>query len=146
MSSQRPLAAQTSSQCRPIAPCCDAFNSPSLTPSLYLLVCLRFLLAPNSGAVDVGKPNTSELASGLGERRRRGRSGVRIASYWIGRGEVGGGSRGDGCGLRYTIIISLSFFFAQKCLYCRLFALECPYYSPVVAGVLYTREYFIRVL
>ena len=65
----------------PITPVCDALIYPSLTDSVCLVVCFLFLLGrPNcAGAVDDGR--SSGVASGLGERRGRGRSGDRISRY-----------------------------------------------------------------
>ena len=62
----------------PVAPVCDAFTNPSSTDSVCLVVCFLFLLGrPNcAGAVDEGRP--SGVPSGDGERRGRGRSGVRF--------------------------------------------------------------------
>jgi len=68
--------------------------APALTASLYLTVVLRFLLplpasSPNLGsAVELGG-TASRVASELGERLGRGRSGVRIGK-WASRGEDGG--------------------------------------------------------
>ena len=71
----------------------------ALTASLYLTVVLRFLLplpasSPNLGsAVELGG-TASRVASELGERLGRGRSGVRIGK-WANRG--GGDAKSSFC-------------------------------------------------
>ena len=96
--SQPGVAIAIESHCRP-------HRSPAPARSA-LFVCLRFLfslpIAPPSlgGAVELGGP-ASGVASGVGERLYRGRSGVPIDMRWGKRGVRG---RGGGYKARYTVI------------------------------------------